>query len=362
MTIGNFNITPAAGFQGIGGLVDTYRQNQQQEQQKQALAQRQELVKRAFGGDDDAFSELFAANPNMAQAIQQTIFQRAQAKDAATQKATLESNQQFIRDYYARAPEEREAFLLEASQNPEFSTISLDDEILQAAPQQRDALAKMFAYGVLGNEQAEILISEPADVKVGRFRYEQTPTGFVKFDTATGQAQEVRIGSKEEAVAKKAEEDKLKQELEAEGETFSRAEKLRSRYDKLSGDFIKVRDAYDRVQATEDTAAGDIALIFNYMKMLDPGSVVRESEFATAQNAAGVPDRIVNQYNRLLSGERLSPRQRKSFESQANALFKKARESNSVLRDETLRLGTQFGVTESDIFGAPSDVVNWSDL
>ena len=40
--------------------------------------------------------------------------------------------------------------------------------------------------------------------------------------------------------------------------------------------------------ATKDgTAAGDLSAIFAFMKMLDPGSVVREQEFANAQNAAG---------------------------------------------------------------------------
>jgi len=34
------------------------------------------------------------------------------------------------------------------------------------------------------------------------------------------------------------------------------------------------------------------------MKILDPGSVVREGEFATAQNSAGIPERIRAKYNR----------------------------------------------------------------
>jgi hypothetical protein len=36
------------------------------------------------------------------------------------------------------------------------------------------------------------------------------------------------------------------------------------------------------------------------MKMLDPTSVVREGEFATAQNAASIPIKIVNMYNKAL--------------------------------------------------------------
>jgi hypothetical protein len=61
------------------------------------------------------------------------------------------------------------------------------------------------------------------------------------------------------------------------------------------------------------TAQDDIALIFAYMKMLDPGSVVREGEFANAQNTAGIPERVVNAYNRALKGTRLSDRQRAEF-------------------------------------------------
>jgi hypothetical protein len=88
----------------------------------------------------------------------------------------------------------------------------------------------------------------------------------------------------------------------------------------------QVSIAFDRIKAVADSpsAAGDLALIFNYMKMLDPGSVVRESEFATAQNAAGVPDRIRNIYNNLLKGERLAPAQREDFIGQAGKLYNSA--------------------------------------
>lgn len=88
-------------------------------------------------------------------------------------------------------------------------------------------------------------------------------------------------------------------------------------------DFSTVRDAYGKVQgaAIDKTAAGDISMIFAYMKMLDPTSVVREGEFATAQNATGVPDRVVNLYNQVLSGNRLNEEQRKDFTNQAKRLY-----------------------------------------
>lgn len=76
-----------------------------------------------------------------------------------------------------------------------------------------------------------------------------------------------------------------------------------------------------RAAAKDPSAAGDLSLIFSFMKILDPGSVVKETEFANAQNATGVPDRIRNTWNKALSGERLSPRQRQDFITSAERLF-----------------------------------------
>jgi len=40
---------------------------------------------------------------------------------------------------------------------------------------------------------------------------------------------------------------------------------LRKEVATRSGDFIKVRDSFARIQATSDNAAGDLALVFNFM-------------------------------------------------------------------------------------------------
>ena len=82
--------------------------------------------------------------------------------------------------------------------------------------------------------------------------------------------------------------------------------------DLLAVAYQKVRNAAD-----DPSAAGDIALIFGFMKMLDPTSTVREGEFATAANAGSVPQRIWAMYNRLRAGERLEEEQREDFAKQA---------------------------------------------
>lgn len=86
------------------------------------------------------------------------------------------------------------------------------------------------------------------------------------------------------------------------------------------------------------------------MKMLDPGSVVREGEFATAQNAAGVPERIQNAYNKVLSGERLSASQRNAFKGQAGKLYTTAQQQEAQVRQGIERIAKGYGLKTENIF------------
>ncbi len=91
------------------------------------------------------------------------------------------------------------------------------------------------------------------------------------------------------------------------------------------------------------SAAGDLSMIFAYMKMLDPGSAVREAEFANAQNAAGVPDQVRNAYNRALSGQRLNPSQRQDFMNQAGKLASSAQGRITSTTREYQDMAQQYG-------------------
>lgn len=126
--------------------------------------------------------------------------------------------------------------------------------------------------------------------------------------------------------------------------------KFRKEYSDQTKGYQDVKAAYGRVKASEDSAVGDLSLIFGYMKMLDPGSVVREGEFATAQNAAGVPERIQNIYNKVISGERLNAGQRKAFKGQAEKLYQTAAEQEKVVRSGLTRMATGYGLNTANIF------------
>jgi hypothetical protein len=132
----------------------------------------------------------------------------------------------------------------------------------------------------------------------------------------------------------------------AQGNT---ALKFQDDYARDSKPYITMRDAFQRVQsaAAKPDAAGDLSMIFAYMKMLDPNSVVREQEFANAQNAAGVPDRIRNVYNKVMQGNRLGPDQRQQFVSQANSLFENARGNQAKVRQTYGSRAKQWEIPES---------------
>jgi hypothetical protein len=74
--------------------------------------------------------------------------------------------------------------------------------------------------------------------------------------------------------------------------------------------FKKIQNS---ANVTEPDAYSDMSLIFGYMKMLDPGSIVRESEYATAAEAGNVPTRILDYYNNAVKGTKLTSDQRKDI-------------------------------------------------
>lgn len=132
-------------------------------------------------------------------------------------------------------------------------------------------------------------------------------------------------------------------------DNFDPEQKLRKEFEGNAKPYLESRRGYERVLASKDDAAGDISLIFGYMKLLDPGSVVREGEFATAQNAAGIPDQIKNIYNRALEGTRLNPGQRKMFQGQAGALYKTARGEYDTRANQMRGIAQQYNLNADRI-------------
>ena len=83
-------------------------------------------------------------------------------------------------------------------------------------------------------------------------------------------------------------------------------------------------------------------MVYSYMKMLDPTSVVREGEYATAENAGGIPATVMNAYNRLINGERLPDSLRQQFLAEGASQYRAAETSQAALLKQYQDLATHY--------------------
>lgn len=127
------------------------------------------------------------------------------------------------------------------------------------------------------------------------------------------------------------------------------ASDLRAEYNRqtTANKFIDVTNSYGKMLNTPDTAAGDVSMVFAYMKMLDPGSVVREGEFATVENTAGIPEQVVNAYNKALRGRRLSAKQRAEFMEAAAQVYRQYQNTQQQIDAFYSGLAQQYRVDPS---------------
>jgi hypothetical protein len=132
------------------------------------------------------------------------------------------------------------------------------------------------------------------------------------------------------------------------------------RYRSEAKDYFSIADSFKKVEASalEESPAGDIALIFAYMKMLDPGSVVREGEFATAQNTGSVSERVYVLYNKLLKGDRLTTSQRQMFMKSANNVLGSQRDRVQNLMSFYTGLATDYGYKPERIVRDPFEGIS----
>ena len=130
-------------------------------------------------------------------------------------------------------------------------------------------------------------------------------------------------------------------------------EKLSSKHAGQSANFIAGRDAYTQLKSTlsgaNNSPASTLAAATKFMKMIDPGSVVRESELGMALQAQGVYDRMANYFHALEIGKNLTPEQVKDFEATAKKIYDASAEGQKQLDDEYRKQAKQWGVNPDHV-------------
>lgn len=135
---------------------------------------------------------------------------------------------------------------------------------------------------------------------------------------------------------------------------FDMEDKLRKQYVDRTGKFIELRGTYDVIKASASDAsgAGDMALVTSFMKMLDPTSVVRETEFAKAQDTAGLLQRLSNTAQKLQAGSFLDDKQRQDFERLSGKYLKAAEEHEKRVRKDLGTTVDSYGLSAANVFGS----------
>lgn len=108
----------------------------------------------------------------------------------------------------------------------------------------------------------------------------------------------------------------------------------------MNNAFRTIDAAYQR-----PSAANDLAMATKYMKILDPTSVVRESEFALAVNATGLLDKVYNYANMVKTGQKLNPAQRKDFYDSAKSINDAFQEESGKVKNTYRGIATQYGLS-----------------
>ena len=114
----------------------------------------------------------------------------------------------------------------------------------------------------------------------------------------------------------------------------------------------KAADAFKRISSINPESADpveDMGAIFDLMKMLDPQSVVRESEQAMAMGARSYDD-VINNFESILSRKRkLTPDQVRNIKKFASRLYTLRKESQSEIDKGYEKKASNYGLNVENI-------------
>lgn len=121
----------------------------------------------------------------------------------------------------------------------------------------------------------------------------------------------------------------------------------------VQSNFQDIDSQFNRMQsmANRGDAAGDLALVVSFTKMLDPGSVAREGEVALTQKAASLVDQAGNWINQLQNGQTLLPAKVRQ------QLLEAGREMHGVYKNAYQKLGKNYFETAKSYQYDPARVM-----
>lgn len=137
---------------------------------------------------------------------------------------------------------------------------------------------------------------------------------------------------------------------------FEFEEKLRERYEKNSKDFREISNAFTSIKGTGGVDASPVnrvAKVFAFVKMIDPGSVVREGDFEALRNTRGFalsPDWFKQEVDRVSTGAPIKDETVRQINAAATDLYKSSRARDTATREEIDSVAKEYGLDRRNLF------------
>lgn len=230
--------------------------------------------------------------------------------------------------------------LAQLNAKPAFHTVAPGASLLQETP-----------TGVKPVYTSPKEIETPNEIKAAAFRLGINPN-------PSSWTPEQRI-----AIDQKVKQDKLESKsvtnvnVMPEQKVFENTQKLRSEFraEPIYKAHQEVQSAFNQVKdgLEAKSPAGDLAAATKFMKLLDPGSVVRESELALAMQAGGALDRLTSYASNVATGKKLTDKQREDFKNLSTKFFNTSAQLFNEKQKEFSDIAKRYDFNPKDVTGEP---------
>jgi hypothetical protein len=202
-------------------------------------------------------------------------------------------------------------------------------------------------------QKAQVEAKYAEQITLADLKKKAADLGLTSAQTGSALAQTKKLGVETSKAALELEALKASGGIDPE-KKFTQEEKIRKEWQGRSKMYGELQGTFNTLQASANSAngPGDIALITGFMKMLDPGSVVRETEFATARDTAGLFTQLQNRLEKAQNGQLLSPQQRKEYVALSQKYLDSAQKKADQEKKDLGIVVKNYKLNPENVFGA----------
>jgi len=309
-----------AGYGSIGltNAVQNFLRSKQYVDERDQKKMTNMLFGKAITGDQDALGQLSQQSPQMYVGAKDYLSGQAASQAEAQRVMSDERDKQDIMQLISVGDDVDSQNQILQKRLQDIGAgggNAMDTQMLMnMRPDQRRIMINMLA------KQSGIELDQQ---EKGRFQVNE----FGVFDTATGELS--KNPAIDEWMASQAE--------EVDTKTIRDISKDIDGIVKESKTIRQAAEDLD-ILGQSSSPSDQLAIIFKFMKALDPGSVVRSDEQVMLQKSGGLFDYMSNYINKLNTGEALSPRMINEIVTTAKRLSNSSVKNSNSTMDEYLSL------------------------